>query len=187
MHRSKHKNRDDDIFYYVFITKKMSLDWHSIEIRYIQSFAFDSWICWLNFHHGHFRSIGHDQMCQCLVGTRLLKLFQRLCDYFPSVKHEAIPWEHFVTDSRFFFVVWVYRIPISNKMFPHYINSIQNKLVVEIYGQALMSRVKFWYKNKTVWNNTKTFIYIMRLVWNVLFSTRVHTSVIFLFFVGSLI
>lgn len=103
MHRSKHKNRDDNIFYYIFITKKMSLDWHSIEIRYIQSFAFDSWICWLNFHHGHSHSIGHDQMCQCLVGTRLLKLFQRLCDYFPSVKHEAIPWEHFVTDSRFFF------------------------------------------------------------------------------------
>lgn len=77
-------------------------------------------------------------------------------------------WSHSMRTFRnwfpFFFVVWVYRIPISNKMFPHYINSIQNKLVVEIYGQALMSRVKFWYKNKTVWNNTKTFIYIMRLV-----------------------
>lgn len=102
-------------------------------------------------------------MCQYIVGTRLSQLFQRFCDYYPSVKHNAIPWEHFVTDSRFF-VVWVYRIPISNKVFPHYINSIQNKLVVEIYGQALMSRVKFWYKNKTVWNNTKTFIYFMRLV-----------------------
>lgn len=126
MHQFKHRACTDPsartgimaFFYYVFITKKMSLDWHSIEIQYIQLFAFDSWIYWLNCHHGHSHSIEHDQMCQCSVGTRLSKLFQRLCDYFPSAKHKAIPWEHFVTDSRFFFVIWVYRIPISNQNVP---------------------------------------------------------------------
>lgn len=77
-------------------------------------------------------------------------------------------WSHSMRTFRnwfpFFLLFGCIAFQFQIKMFPHYINSIQNKLVVEIYGQALMSRVKFWYKNKTVWNNTKTFIYIMRLV-----------------------